>query len=130
MIQKPITQEGLAARIRDLLDARLGCAGAANRERASRGRGSARRTPRAVGGSYGDGVPERFAEAAASFVRCPVDVIATYGTPAKALPPAFPDTVRELARTTGKVIVRRVRAALTQAESGDCLRLLESLGAR
>jgi hypothetical protein len=25
---------------------------------------------------------------------------------------------------------RRVRAALTQAESGDCLRLLESLGAR
>jgi hypothetical protein len=68
----------------------------------------------AVGGSYGDGVPERLAEAAATLVRRPVDVIATYGTPAK----------------TGKVIVRRVRAALTQAESGDCLRLLESLGAR
>jgi hypothetical protein len=38
----------------------------------------------AVGGSYGDGVPERLAEAAATLVRRPVDVIATYGTPAKA----------------------------------------------
>src|SRR5262245_6037136 len=32
--------------------------------------------------SYGDGVPERLAEAAAALVRRPVDVIATYGTPA------------------------------------------------
>jgi putative ABC transport system substrate-binding protein len=31
---------------------------------------------------YGDGVPERLAEAAAALVRRPVDVIATYGTPA------------------------------------------------
>ena len=30
---------------------------------------------------YADGVPERLAEAAAEFVRRPVDVIATYGTP-------------------------------------------------
>jgi putative tryptophan/tyrosine transport system substrate-binding protein len=32
--------------------------------------------------AYGDGVPERLAEAAAALVRRPVDVIATYGTPA------------------------------------------------
>ncbi len=32
--------------------------------------------------AYGDGVPERLAEAAATLVRQPVDVIATYGTPA------------------------------------------------
>src|SRR2546425_465422 len=32
--------------------------------------------------AYGDGVPERLAEAAAVLVRRPVDVIATYGTPA------------------------------------------------
>jgi putative tryptophan/tyrosine transport system substrate-binding protein len=32
--------------------------------------------------SYGEGVPERLAEAAATLVRRPVDVIATYGTPA------------------------------------------------
>jgi putative tryptophan/tyrosine transport system substrate-binding protein len=32
--------------------------------------------------SYGDGMPERLAEAAAMLVRRPVDVIATYGTPA------------------------------------------------
>src|SRR5262245_52233377 len=32
--------------------------------------------------AYGDGVPERLAEAAAALVRLPVDVIATYGTPA------------------------------------------------
>jgi ABC-type uncharacterized transport system substrate-binding protein len=32
--------------------------------------------------AYGDGVPERLAEAAATLVRRPVDVIATYGTPA------------------------------------------------
>jgi putative ABC transport system substrate-binding protein len=31
---------------------------------------------------YGDGVPERLAEAAAALVRRPVDVIATFGTPA------------------------------------------------
>src|SRR5437016_305596 len=31
---------------------------------------------------YGDGVSERLAEAAAALVRRPVDVIATYGTPA------------------------------------------------
>ena len=31
--------------------------------------------------AYGDGVPERLAEAAAALVRRPVDVIATYGTP-------------------------------------------------
>src|ERR1700746_2587629 len=32
--------------------------------------------------AYGDGVPERLAEAAAALVRRPVDVIATYATPA------------------------------------------------
>src|SRR5262245_36835607 len=32
--------------------------------------------------AYGDGVPERLAEAASALVRRPVDVIATYGTPA------------------------------------------------
>jgi ABC-type uncharacterized transport system substrate-binding protein len=32
--------------------------------------------------AYGDGVPERLAEAAAALVRRPVDVIATFGTPA------------------------------------------------
>src|SRR5262250_701624 len=32
--------------------------------------------------AYGDGVPERLAEAAAQLVRRPVDVIATYGTAA------------------------------------------------
>jgi putative tryptophan/tyrosine transport system substrate-binding protein len=32
--------------------------------------------------AYGDGVPERLGEAAAALVRRPVDVIATYGTPA------------------------------------------------
>jgi putative tryptophan/tyrosine transport system substrate-binding protein len=32
--------------------------------------------------AYGDGVPERLAEAAAELVRRPVDVIATFGTPA------------------------------------------------
>src|SRR6266508_3257555 len=32
--------------------------------------------------AYGDGVPERLAEAAAMLVRRPVDVIATYATPA------------------------------------------------
>src|SRR5262245_2984693 len=32
--------------------------------------------------AYGDGVPERLAEAAAALVRRPVDVIVTYGTPA------------------------------------------------
>jgi ABC-type uncharacterized transport system substrate-binding protein len=32
--------------------------------------------------AYGDGVPERLAEAAAQLVHRPVDVIATYGTPA------------------------------------------------
>src|SRR5262249_53080535 len=32
--------------------------------------------------TYGDGVPERLAEAAAALVRRPVDVIAPYGTPA------------------------------------------------
>jgi putative ABC transport system substrate-binding protein len=32
--------------------------------------------------AYGGGVPERLAEAAAALVRRPVDVIATYGTPA------------------------------------------------
>src|SRR6266403_3036993 len=32
--------------------------------------------------AYGDGVPERLAEAAAALARRPVDVIATYGTPA------------------------------------------------
>ena len=32
--------------------------------------------------AYADGVPERLAEAAAALVRRPVDVIATYGTPA------------------------------------------------
>jgi putative ABC transport system substrate-binding protein len=32
--------------------------------------------------AYGDGVPERLAEAAAALVRRPVDIIATYGTPA------------------------------------------------
>jgi len=32
--------------------------------------------------AYGDGVPERLVEAAAALVRRPVDVIATYGTPA------------------------------------------------
>ena len=32
--------------------------------------------------AYGDGAPERLAEAAAALVRRPVDVIATYGTPA------------------------------------------------
>ena len=32
--------------------------------------------------AYGDGVPERLAEAAAVLVRRPVDIIATYGTPA------------------------------------------------
>jgi putative ABC transport system substrate-binding protein len=32
--------------------------------------------------AYGDGVPERLAEAAAALVRRPVDFIATYGTPA------------------------------------------------
>ena len=32
--------------------------------------------------AYGDGVPERLAKAAAALVRRPVDVIATYGTPA------------------------------------------------
>jgi len=32
--------------------------------------------------AYGNGVPERLAEAAAALVRRPVDVIATYGTPA------------------------------------------------
>src|SRR5215468_10577663 len=32
--------------------------------------------------AYGDGVPDRGAEAAAALVRRPVDVIATYGTPA------------------------------------------------
>src|SRR2546430_166590 len=32
--------------------------------------------------AYGDGVPERLANAAAALVRRPVDVIATYGTPA------------------------------------------------
>src|SRR5262249_12300979 len=31
--------------------------------------------------AYGDGVPERLAEAAAALVRRPVDVIATFGTP-------------------------------------------------
>src|SRR5262249_57646926 len=31
---------------------------------------------------YGDGVPDRLAEAAAALVRRPVDVIATYATPA------------------------------------------------
>src|SRR5436189_6262221 len=31
---------------------------------------------------YGDGVPERLAEAAAALVRRPVHLIATYGTPA------------------------------------------------
>src|SRR5262245_22629124 len=32
--------------------------------------------------AYGDGVPERLAEAAAVLVRRPVDLIATFGTPA------------------------------------------------
>ena len=32
--------------------------------------------------AYGEGVPERLAEAAAQLVRLPVDVIATYGTAA------------------------------------------------
>src|SRR5262245_61595501 len=32
--------------------------------------------------AYGDGAPERLAEAAAALVRRPVDVIATFGTPA------------------------------------------------
>src|SRR5215510_12878522 len=32
--------------------------------------------------AYGEGAPERLAEAAAALVRRPVDVIATYGTPA------------------------------------------------
>src|SRR5262244_2641376 len=32
--------------------------------------------------AYADGVPERLAEAAAALVRRPVDVIATFGTPA------------------------------------------------
>src|SRR5262249_49049088 len=32
--------------------------------------------------AYADGVPERLAEAAAALVRQPVDVIATFGTPA------------------------------------------------
>ena len=32
--------------------------------------------------AYGDGVPERLAEAAAVLVHRPVDVIATFGTPA------------------------------------------------
>src|SRR5262245_12223039 len=32
--------------------------------------------------AYGEGVPERLAEAAAALVRRPVNVIATFGTPA------------------------------------------------
>src|SRR3989442_6329714 len=43
--------------------------------------------------AYGDGVPERLAEAAAALVRRPVDVIATYGTPASFAAKQAPTTI-------------------------------------
>src|SRR5437870_135278 len=44
--------------------------------------------------AYGDGVPERLAEAAAALVRRPVDVIATFGTPASLAAKQATTTIR------------------------------------
>src|SRR5713101_8116698 len=66
--------------------------------------------------AYGDGVPERLAEAAAQLVRRPVDVIATYGTAASFAAKQVTTTVPSVMISVGDPLRAGLVASLAHPE--------------
>src|SRR5919204_29705 len=64
--------------------------------------------------AYGDGVPERLAEAAAALVRRPVDVIATFGTPASLAAKQATTTIPIVMALVGDPVRTGIVASLAQ----------------